>query len=361
MTSLRVRCSLRRGDFRLSVDTEIPRNGISSLFGPSGSGKTTLLRCIAGFERNADAVVSLGEEVWQDAQRGVFVEPWQRAVGYVFQEPGLFDHCSVRDNLSFGYRRLPAEQRQLQLDQIVDWLGLDELLARQPASLSGGERQRVAIGRALLTSPKVLLLDEPVAALDERSRRQILPYLEELTRRIDVPVLYVSHSTAEVARLCDRVVWLDHGEVRREGSTVELLGSIDFAMTGGEAVGAVLQARVEAHDDRDHLTRLSVPGGVFWVGRLDRAVGQAVRVQVPARDVSLALDAEARSSLLNVLRCRVLELRETDPGRVAVRLQTCVENGAVLLARITRRSATALELQPGVEVFARVKSVGLLG
>lgn len=360
MTELRVRCALQLGAFGLDVDLRVPTDGVTSLFGPSGSGKTTLLRCIAGFERRAVATIRLGDEVWQDAASGAFVAPWRRPVGFVFQEPGLFPHLSVRGNLRFGFGRVPAAERRLELEQVVEWLGLGELLDRSPLSLSGGERQRVAMGRALLTSPRLLLMDEPLAALDERSRRQILPYLEALPAHLDLPVLYVSHSISEVARLCERVVCLERGRILQQGSTVEVLSSVDLAWTGGDAVGAVLEARVAGHDDADHLTELAVPGGALWVGRLQRQVGEAVRVQVPARDVSLALDPEARSSLLNVLPCAVLELRETDPGRVVVRLQTRAENGAVLLARITRRSCAALDLRPGTEVFARVKSVGLL-
>ena len=314
VTSLRARLRLERAGFALDVDLELAASGVTSVFGASGSGKTTLLRCIAGHERAPGGFVSLAGEVWQDEARGVFVAPWRRSVGCVFQEPGLFPHLSVRGNLMYGYRRTGRDARRIAPEEVFAWLGLEALLARRPHELSGGERQRVALGMALLTSPRLLLLDEPLSALDEGSRRQILPYLEALPRHLDIPMVYVSHSMAEVARLCDWTVWLDGGRVRRQGSTVELSSSIDLAMTGGEALGAVLDAVVVRHHDAEHLTELEVPGGAFFLRRLERSPGDSVRVRVPARDVSLALDPERRSSLLNVLRCSVVEIPRQRAG-----------------------------------------------
>jgi molybdate transport system ATP-binding protein len=361
LNGIDARFRLRRPGFALDVEFALPARGATSLFGASGAGKTTVLRCLAGLERAPESRLAVLGETWQDEGRGLFVPPWRRRVGYVPQEAGLFAHLRVRDNLRYGMRRVPAEQRAVDFAQVVDWLGLGPFVARRPASLSGGERQRVAIGRALLTSPRLLLLDEPLSALDERSRRAILPYLEALPERLAVPIVFVSHALPEVARLCERMVWIDGGRVRATGPTTSLLGSVDLAVADGDALGAVLLATVVAHDDEDHLTELAVPGGTFFVRRVDRAPGARVRVQVPARDVSLALDPEPHSSILNVLRCAVLDLSPAGAGRTTVRLRPLdAPEGTVLLARITTRSARALGLGPGATVFARVKSVGLL-
>lgn len=360
MSVLQARLAARRGAFALEVEFELAGAGMTSVFGASGAGKTTLLRCLAGLEPVSTGTLVVRGETWQDSAARAFRPPWQRRVGYVFQEAGLFAHTSVRGNLLFGYRRTPRRARRIEPDVVIEGLGLGALLARRPPTLSGGERQRVAIGRALLRSPRLLLMDEPLAALDEGSRALLYPFLEMLPARLDLPVLWVSHSLREVARLCERMLWLENGRIRAHGPTTELASSVDLALAGGEGIGAVLEARVRAHWDADHLTELEAAGGSLFVRKLERAVGRALRVQIPARDVSLALDPEPRSSILNVLRCAVVDAHAAGPGQVTVRLRAGGEAGPLLLARITQRSHDALGIAPGVAVYARIKSVGLL-
>ncbi len=361
MNRLRARFRMRQGAFALDVDLDVVASGVTGLFGRSGAGKTTLLRCLAGLERAPVGTLSLRGEVWQDEARGRFVPPWRRGVGYVVQEAALFPHLDVRRNLAYGMRRIVTAKRRIRFDDVVAWLRLEDLLQRRPDGLSGGERQRVAIGRALLASPSLLLLDEPLAALDEQSRREILPFLEELPRRHDVPTILVTHSLREVARLCDRVVVLDAGTVRSTDSITEFLASLDTAADDADSIGCVLDATVVAHHDLDALTELRAAGAPWFVRRVDHEPGARVRVLVPARDVSLALDQEPRSSILNVLVGHVQDLRDVSASQVLVRVLcgTGAEH-ATVLARITRRSARALGLVPGLRVHARVKSVGLL-
>ena len=347
--------ALRRGDFALDVDLALPGRGVSALCGPSGSGKTTVLRCLAGLERAACGKVSVNGECWQAA--GVFVPTHRRALGYVFQEANLLPHLSLRANLEFAYRRLPPAARRIELDAVVAWLGLEALLGRREVTaLSGGERQRVAIGRALLASPRLLLMDEPLSALDTASRQEILPYLESLHATLDVPLIYVSHAYDEVARLADHVVLLERGRVLASDTLHALEARLDLPLAHGEEAGATLEATVGAHADADLLTRLDFAGGALWVGRLARPIGAPVRLRVLARDVSLALSAATDSSILNVLPAHIEALAETDDGRVDLRLRL---GQSILLARITRRSARGLGLAVGQPVFAQIKSVSL--
>lgn len=363
---------LERGEFSLDVDLLLPGRGVSALFGPSGSGKTTLLRSLAGLERGASGRVCVNGEVWQedgkDAGAGArFVPTHRRALGYVFQEAALLPHLSVRANLEFGQKRIPPAERRvdskLDLDTVIGWLGLEALLERRDVNaLSGGERQRVAIGRALLASPRLLLMDEPLSALDADSRQEILPYLEGLHDVLDVPLIYVSHAYDEVARLADHVVLLDRGRVLASDALHAVEARLDLPLALAEQAGATLEATVGEHADADALTRLDFPGGALWVGRLARPLGARVRARVLARDVSLALTPAPDSSILNVLSARIEALSEDGEGRVELRLRLgesteCDESR--LLARITRRSARQLALTVGQPVFAQIKSVAL--
>lgn len=357
MSEIKARFHKSFGGFSLDVDLRIPSRGVTALFGHSGSGKTTLLRCIAGLERAAGALVVNGE-VWQD--EGRFVPVHQRPLGYVFQEASLFSHLTVRNNLLFGLRRIASSDRQLRFEQVVEWLGIGHLLERSPTRLSGGERQRVAIARALLTSPRLLLMDEPLSALDEKSKHEILPYLERLHDELAIPVLYVTHSVKEVARLADHMVWLGNGAVRNSGPLHQVLTGMELVMSHEEAA-AVLDTTVTAHDEAYHLTKLQSRFGPLQVRRLSRGIGERVRVNIPARDVSLSLEQERHSSILNIWEAVVIELADMEPGQVMVKL-CCPENigGQPLLARITSLSRDRLGLARGSRVFARIKSVGLL-
>ncbi len=356
---LRLAIDRLRGDFRLSVDLVMPGQGVTALFGPSGAGKTSCLRVLAGLDRVPGARVSLHDTVWQDDTRGVFVPPWRRPLGYVFQEASLFAHRSVQGNLDFGYRRAgrPAE---VDVEGLIDLLDLRPLLDRRPAHLSGGERQRVAIARALMTGPRLLLLDEPLSGLDAARKAEILPYLEALHRRLSVPAVYVSHAVDEVMRLADHLVVLAQGQVQAQGPLDTVLTQVDLPGQLGPEPGVVFEAEVVGHDDADHLSELRFgDDGRLWVPRRQVPVGQRLRARIPARDVSLALSRPAHSSMLNLLPATLVEGLPSDRlrGQRRVRLRCA---GIDLLALITERSWRTLGLAPGQAVWAQIKAVALL-
>lgn len=354
---IQARFNLAYPGFELCAELQFPARGITALFGPSGSGKTTLLRCIAGLERTADGMLQVQDKVWQDGAN--FLPTHKRPLGYVFQEASLFPHLSVRQNLEYGLKRVPSEQRKVQLEQVVEWLGLDKLVERNsPAGLSGGERQRVAIARALLTSPRLLLMDEPLSALDTASKREILPYLERLRDELQTPVIYVSHVLDEVARLADQLVLMERGRVVASGALNEILARLDLPAAHLDDAGAVIEAGVGIHDEEYHLTRLDFSGGSLWVSRVECAIGSKVRARVLARDVSIATAAPHGSSISNILAARIAGIRDEGPDRVVLRLTVGSEH--IVLSRITRRSRDQLGLVQGMEVFAQVKSVALI-
>ena len=354
---IRARLRIARADFSLDVDLDLPGHGITALFGHSGSGKTTCLRAIAGLERAADGYVALGDEIWQDESRGLFVPPHRRALGVVFQEASLFAHLSVRRNLEFGQRRAPAEQQHFSLPEVAELLGIGHLLERSPGSLSGGERQRAAIARALLAGPRILLMDEPLAALDLRRKREILPYLERLHRELSIPVIYVSHAPDEVARLADHLVLLDAGRAIASGPLNNVLSRIDLPAAFADDAGVVLDTVIDGHEE-DHLSRLRFPGGQIWVSQRPEPVGTPLRCRIHARNVSLALIPQHHTSILNCVSATVVDLAATStPGQLLVRLDCA---GEPLLARITERSAKRLEIRPGLALRAQIKSVALL-
>ena len=351
---------LSRGAFALDVALALPERGVSALFGPSGCGKTTLLRCLAGLEHAPGGRVVVGGEVWQDDDAGVFVPTHRRAVGVVFQEASLFEHLDVRANVEFGWKRLAPAERRVSLDDAVEWTGIAPLLQRAPSGLSGGERQRVALARALAVSPRVLLLDEPLAALDAARKAEILPAIERLNTLSGITIVYVSHAIAEVARLADHVVLMDAGRAVAAGPVAELLSRLDLPLPPGEDAGVVLTGTVGALDAEWQLARLDVPGAAFWTRDPALPVGHRIRLRVLARDVSLSLVAQPESSIVNQVEATVEAIADdTHPSQVLVRLRTRAGDSA-LLARVTRRSAQALALAPGKAVWAMVKSVALL-
>lgn len=347
---------LERGDFRLNAEARLPGSGVTALFGVSGSGKTSLLRCIAGLEQAGRGRLAVNGELWADSAQGLFMPPHQRALGYVFQEGALFPHLSVRANLEYGWRRTPAGRRREQLDRVTEILGIGALLARYPQQLSGGEKQRVALGRALLNSPRLLLMDEPMAALDRPRKAEILPYLERLHAEAEIPVLYVTHDLDELARIADHLVLMEHGRILRQGPLGQMLSSLDLPIARDEDAGALIETTIMGHDQAYHLTRLQFSGGEILVGRIDRPAGEPLRIRIHARDVSLTLEPPGLTSILNVVEARVVDMLEQGPGRIMVRLDV---QGTPLLARITRKSQERLGLAPGMAVYAQIKSVAL--
>ncbi|MDH5472143.1 MAG: molybdenum ABC transporter ATP-binding protein [Gammaproteobacteria bacterium] len=353
--SIAARFQIRRGDFHLDVDLNIPAQGISALFGPSGCGKTTLLRAIAGLEQHQNGYLKINDMLWQNDHH--FVPPHRRPLGYVFQEASLFAHLNVQRNLEYGLKRVPTAERKVSLAQAMELLGITHLLRRKPDSLSGGERQRVAIARALAVSPRLLLMDEPLAALDQARKQEILPYLNSLHNELDIPVIYVSHSPDEVAQLADHLVLLDKGKVKATGAISDMLTRLDLPLAHEPDAEALIEATVAAHDADYDLTYLDFPGGRFTVSRKPLAIGTKVRLRVAARDVSLTLAHQSGTSILNIFPATVDELIPEGTAQISVRIMV---GGIPMLARVTRKSAEILQLQPGKVVFAQAKSVALL-
>jgi molybdate transport system ATP-binding protein len=360
-TRIEARFDTRIGDFHLDIALDIPGNGITALFGPSGCGKTSALRCIAGLDRTHRGLLRVNGETWQDDKQ--FVPPHRRPLAYVFQESSLFPHLDVRGNIEYGFARTPTAQRRVAVEEAIEWLGIGKLLRQMPDTLSGGQRQRVAIARALLCSPRLLLMDEPLASLDADSRADILPYLEQLHDRLDMPVIYVSHSLAEVAQLADHLVLLDRGRILASGALNDMLTSTELPPARQDEASAVLAGRVVDHDREFQLSHIGVPGGQLSVALVRTAAGELpaghpVRVRILARDVSIALERPQHTSITNVLSARVIDITPfPDSPQALVRLDL---GGAIVLARITRRSVALLNLKPDLIVHAQIKSVALM-
>lgn len=350
---LKVNVSLAFADFKLEVVQDFSLSGITAIFGRSGSGKSTLLRVVAGLEKRAKGNVALDGEAWQNGS--VLVPPERRGVGYVFQDTRLFPHLSVSGNLKFAAKRAPKAGGP-QFEEVVEALDLSPLLSRSSGALSGGEKQRVAIGRALLSKPRLLLMDEPLAALDEARKAEILPCLERLRDQGTIPVLYVSHAMAEVARLATNIVVMEAGRVLRAGEASTMLADTEAAsLFGLREAGAVMNARVSAHE-ADGLTLLATSAGPLLLPRVNAAVGARLRVRIHAHEVILSREKPVGLSALNILPAIVTELRLGDGPGALVQLQV---GDDLVLARITRRSVQALQLGVGKTCFAILKSVAV--
>jgi len=333
MSGVELKYAIRKGDFSLNVDTEIPASGITGIFGESGSGKTTLLRCIAGLEKNDD-------------QRPVH----KRRIGYVFQEPQLFAHLSVRKNIEYGLRRNPDAVNSF--DEVVSMLEIEGLLERLPSELSGGEAQRVSIARVLCQSPQIILMDEPLSALDERRRNEILPYLDRLHAASSVPIVYVSHNIDEICRLSDHLIVLDAGRIVTEGDLQETLIRTDVPQIGGRNAGAVIEATGSQYDSEFDLTAFRFSAGEILVP--GRHESKSPRIRIAASDVSLSKEAAKSSSVLNILAATIEFITQESTSTSLLRLRV---GDDVILSRITRRSLQHLDLQVGDEVYAQIKSV----
>lgn len=345
--------------FQLQVDLTLPGGGITAIFGQSGSGKTTLLRCLAGLQQASQGELEVNGDVWQNAT--TFLPTHKRPLGYVFQEASLFEHLTVQGNLNYARKRAHRGQVLLADDQVVEMMGITPLLNRHAAQLSGGERQRVAIARALLINPQLLLMDEPLAALDTARKQEILPYLENLRAELDIPIIYVSHALDEVARLADHMVVLDEGKVKAQGELAEVLARLDLPLAISADVGVVVDARITDRDSRWHLMRVAFSGGELWLADTNEALGQTIRIRILARDVSLALDDHADSSILNRLPATVLEVvPDQDPAMRLVGLQLGTTRTTRITARLTHRSCEHLQVQPSRQLWAQIKSVAVV-
>ena len=352
--TIRMRYGMRRGDFALDVSAELSMRGITGVFGPSGAGKTSLLRCIAGLERPTVGKLVVDGDVWQDWENKVDRPTHQREIGYVFQEPRLFPHLDIRDNLNFGRKRARRDHG-FNFDQVVDLLGLESLLHRRTQTISGGEAQRVAIGRALLRSPRVILMDEPVVALDAARRDEVLPFIDRLHSSLNVPVLYVSHNIDEICLLCDQLLVVDKGSALAHGPLQEVLMRTDLPVLAGDEAGSLLRATCTAYDEEHALSEVAVSAGRLWVpGRLEPS--RELRLRLRANDISLARERPRKTSILNLLPATIEDIQQDKDASVLVHLNAGEDR---LLSRITRRSAAELALAVGDDVIAQVKSVSV--
>lgn len=353
--SIKARFRICLDEFQLDVDLSIPSQGVTSIFGPSGCGKTTLLRAIAGLDRHPDAYLEVGGDIWQGP--GKFLPTHRRPVAYVFQEASLFTHLSVMGNLEYGLRRTPQSRRRVSLDDAIELLEIGPLLQRKTATLSGGERQRVAIARALAVSPELLLLDEPLAAVDLTRKQEIIPYMESLHRELDIPIIHVSHLPEEVARLADHLVLLESGKVQASGDAHDVFSRLDLPLSQGAGAAALIEAVVIAHDEKYQLTLLEFAGGRITMTRNALPVGSTARLRLAARDVSLTLTKQPGTSILNIIPVTVDAMNSDDEAQLTVRLLAA---DVPLLACITRKSADELGLHSGMPLFAQIKSIALL-
>ncbi|MCO7224934.1 molybdenum ABC transporter ATP-binding protein [Pleionea sp. CnH1-48] len=354
--SLELRLSHSVDDFHLNLDVKLPGQGVTAVFGHSGCGKTTLLRCVAGLEKANEAFIKVNDKVWQGAAS--FCHTHQRSLGFVFQEASLFSHLTVEANLMYAIKRAPRSTEPSLYRSILELLGLDALIKRMPDQLSGGERQRVAIARALLIQPDLLLMDEPLAALDFARKDEVLPYLERMKKELAIPMLYVTHSMDEVARLADHLIVMEQGKVLASGALTDVFSRLDLPLYQRDESGVVLTGEIESKDEQWHLAKVGMGGYHLWVQDLDYAIGQSVRLRVLARDVSLALSEQTDSSFLNVLSGVVDELHSAEhPSLILVRVK--VAEG-LIIARITQRSMRHLKLAVGSRVWLQIKSVALI-
>jgi molybdate transport system ATP-binding protein len=353
--TIRVALRGRLGKFALDAAFETPAIGVTALFGPSGCGKTTILRCIAGLQR-LDGTCAIGGDVWQDATR--FLPTHRRPIGYVFQEPSLFPHLSVRRNLLYGAEG--SAGNGITFDAVISLLGIEPLLDRAPRHLSGGERQRVAIGRALLSQPKLLLMDEPLSALDRETKSEILPFLERLHDTLRMPIVYVSHDMSEVERLADHLVLMQEGRVIAAGPLRALQSDPSLPLAASREAAVTLDGVAQSYDEADGLLTLSVEGQPFLVPATGIALGRSQRLRVAAGDVSLARERSDASTILNIMPVRILSATPLGAHEMLAVLGLGLNGtGARLLARVTQRSWQRLELREGLDVFAQIKSVAL--
>ncbi len=364
MNRIHLQIQLKRSAFKLDLDLQLPGQGITAIFGASGSGKTTLLRAVAGLEKNQQGRIQIGAHIWQDTQQGIDLPTWQRPLGYVFQESSLLPHLTVSDNLNFGLKRALKTSGNAQPDAAkalqasIELLGIGNFLQRMPDQLSGGERQRVAIARAIAMQPQLLLMDEPLASLDAARRQEIFPWLSKLRDELKMPMLYVTHSADEVARLADHLVVLDKGNVKAQGPVSTVLTQVVNPVVVGEDAGALIAGHIGQVATQWHLSRIDFEGGCVWMRDAGLPVGKAVRIRILARDVSLATSEPQNTSIQNQLLGTIQSITpDAHPSQVMVVVKCGAEE---VLARVTKRAVDELGLQVGQPVWAQVKSVALV-
>lgn len=340
----------------LDIDTVIPATGVTAIFGHSGSGKTSLLRCIAGLEKAQQGRLIVNDTCWQDTD--TFLPTHKRPIGYVFQEASLFPHLSAQQNLSYAIKRADQKVSSEFYQRVIEVMGIESILKRYPSQLSGGERQRIAIARALLIQPRLLLMDEPLASLDHQRKQEILPYLERLNKSFDIPILYVSHSMDEVARLADHILVLDKGKVVAEGELTEVFSRIDLPQYLEEESGVILNGKVIEKDEQWQLMRISFAEGHIWLPDSGEVLGQEVRIRVLAKDVSLALSNHEDTSIVNRIPVTVTDIKsDQDKAMSLVRLTMGSE---YVVSKLTQRSVHHLNLTLGLKVWAQIKSVAIV-
>ena len=357
MSVLSAKFKLAFPKFMLNVNIRVPVQGFTILFGPSGSGKTTFLRCLSGLERAPTGFLKVGKDIWQDEKNGVFLPTSKRPIGYVFQDTRLFPHLTVDGNLLYGFNRSKPIKNKVIFNQVIEVMGLGSLLNRRPNKLSGGEKQRVALARALIKQPRLLLMDEPLAALDEKIKHEVLPYFQRLQSELRIPVFYVSHSLNEVLQLVDTMLLMDQGKIVSAGTVAEVLSRPEISThVGSSIVGSVLDTIVDRQDNEFHLTVLKHKGQALYVPQRDVAIGSKLRIQIRAEDISLAVTPiQDQTSVLNVLAARVMgtSFNSEDDFKAEVTLDI----GSPILATITKKSLANLNLKPGQNVYAHIKAI----
>jgi len=352
---IQLNCKLERAAFALDVVADIPLRGITGIYGASGAGKTTLLRCIAGLEADFSGDLTIAGDRLHGS--GPPVPPHEREIGYVFQEPRLFRHLTVRGNIEYGMRRRQSSNGP-GLDEVVALLGLERLLERRTGELSGGEAQRVAIARALLRAPKVVLMDEPLASLDEARKLEILPFLDRLHAESSVPIIYVSHNIDEICRLCDHLLVLENGRIVANDELQAVLLRMDVPGLSGDAAGAVINGEIKEYDSDYELTLVAFSGGGLWLPGNIGTIGDSLRLRIKATDVSISRERPNQSSILNLIDVVVDEVQDAQGPTQLLRVSAGQDD---LIARITRRSREELNLQPGDNVVAQVKAAAVRG
>ena len=351
--TIKMKYKITRNGFEFDVDIKIPSRGVTTIFGPSGCGKTTLLRVVAGLEHHAGGHLKVNGEIWQDKE--VFVQPHKRAAGYVFQEASLFPHLNVRENLAYGVNRGLGVGDMETLQQAIKLLDIGKLLDRNIGQLSGGETQRVAIARALAMKPKVLLMDEPLSALDNKRKKEIMPYLNKLHSELEIPLIYVSHSVEEVSQLSDHVILMDEGKVVEQGDISNMLHVLEGSNNNANEANTIMEGRVTEHEDG--LTGIKFPIGKLYVAKNTMEIGVGARLRVMAKDVSISLNHHEDTSIINITKVVIDDINSINESCVLVKL---VRGSDYLLALITKRSVKKLKLCVGMEVYAQIKGASLI-